>query len=245
MKEKFDYYDIVAITIPGMIFIILLQYAVGVSPVDIVDNMMKLELGGALMMIVSCFFFGEFVQTMAKIVIEKPVWFIFAGKPTTWISTEKHSRDILRKLSPLSIDEESIASIKQKLGDKEVLTREQLELSFRKIKNTCFRNETCKREAERLLAKANMLRALLFLSIPFCFYFYYYNLDKTFTDNIFSIIEYIILIPTIIIISFIRYVSVSVTYAQVLLVEYASSCETSINNMKHRPRALGSDDLHI
>lgn len=166
MKDKFDYYDIFAIVLPGLVGSAFTGLLLSNSPGEFAKDCSSITLGSSVFLCALFYIVGDFLQILGKL-FEFIFWFIFGGKPSSWIA-ETQANWYYRFVRQSSfISKQQIRYIKKLLEIESDLKETDIEENFQRIKAKAFKIENTQKQATILLAKANMHRgfATLFIGV--------------------------------------------------------------------------------
>lgn len=220
MKYGFTYYDIIALIIPGFIF---LAFCVFLYDGPGAEYIQKLANGGfaeSLLAVISSYVAGEILQSYSKILIEKPVFHsICKGMPYVWVfnalkikSTKAEKDKALKVCSPEDL---------KKLRYNPVISSLKSKSAFiHHIRFTASSVEHQLYELNKSLSQANMFRGLSLVSIIAC-YMYFISHFKDFSTpfKIEKLIPYTLFL-TFFIISVYRYYTFTINYTKRAIAYY-------------------------
>lgn len=170
MKDKFDYYDALAIILPGLVAMICMAFMLGAA--DDWDKYMNISLGSSLLACVLAFLVGDVLQTVAKF-IEMCFWKICCGgKPTVWIAREQpHAlARFIRWLNGPILPDGDIQTIRFALCGTEELTKAQIRTNFHSMKLDAWQYPETKNICSNYISKANMYRGFSTIALGVCIY---------------------------------------------------------------------------
>ncbi len=237
MIKDFDYYDRVAVFIPGAV-VIALGCFVGMEGERIVlEKLLNISIGSSLLIIISIFVAGEIIQLLGKM-LENTVWCIHGGQPTEWISSEESSwfvcmiRTGHRSQKHALIGEPEVAAIRSYVKKHSGNTQNSdFRKCFSSIQNKVNKDSTQKVLIEKMLAKANMARAfVVILALTSAYYFYTASLPAAFSLLALSLLMLL------------RYIYYSKIYAQKLYAAFLSYLEEKEAEKRPPRRAIGVFD---
>lgn len=161
MEEKFDYYDIFAVVLPGLLALGSFLY---ISPHNgaIWTGLVNLTLGGSILVCLISYLIGELVQAFAKL-LEWIIWEIHRGMPLSWVVDGK--KWILRCAPSHIASDHEIETIRKAIHSSKQDLAAKLPYSYKRIKEIAYSNQTCKHEGTVSQTKANMSRGVLTISL--------------------------------------------------------------------------------
>lgn len=170
MKDKFDYYDALAIILPGLVAMLCVAFML--DAVDNWDKYMKISLGSSLLVCVLAFLVGDVIQAVAKF-LEMCFWkIIYDGKPTVWIANERpHAlARLTRRLSHPILPDAGLQTIRSALCETGELTKDQVGANFSSMKLDAWQSSDTKSICSNYISKANMYRGFSTIALGVCIY---------------------------------------------------------------------------
>ncbi len=161
MEEKFDYYDIFAVVMPGLLALGCFLY---ISPHNgaIWTGLVNLTLGGSILVCLISYLIGELVQGLAKL-LEWAIWKLHKGKPLSWLVDGENC--FWRCSSSEIASDHELKTIRNAIYSSKKDFAVTLPSAYKRIKEIAYSNQTCKHEATISQAKANMSRGVLTISL--------------------------------------------------------------------------------
>lgn len=96
MNNKFTYYDVVAIYIPGLLFSILASVILFCDKSTSAKDVLNIGFGFALFIMIAAYAIGEVIHSLSKF-FEYLFWKLFKGWPALWIADDAYAP--LRKIA--------------------------------------------------------------------------------------------------------------------------------------------------
>lgn len=161
MEDKFDYYDIFALVIPGLLALGCFLY---IFPHNgpIWSGVVNLTLGGSILMCLISYLLGELVQALAK-PLEWAIWKVHRGRPLSWLVDGKCV--FFRCASSEIASEHELDMIRAAIHSSKEDFASMLPSSYKRIKLIAYATPTCKHEGTISQSKANMSRGVLTISL--------------------------------------------------------------------------------
>lgn len=239
MKDKFDYYDITAVCMPGFVAIVAGCYVILGDITILLKELLQISLGSSIILCVGCYCVGEIIQTLGKF-FETIFWYVYRGRPAVWIAEDVKPKfpKFLRKEATYILPSQKESILARKLANGKKINESDITSNFYSIKLKCFENETARKELTRIISKANAIRGyfIIILGLLINEILRYDNSPENQSSLIYT--TYIVLL----LFCLYRYRYFSIIYAQTLYAEYCERIAKEFTHTSAPKRARGVEN---
>lgn len=197
VQSKFDHYDMLAVILPGLIFLAEIYFIYkcngDVMQLTKIETLPSPSITKSIVLIVMAFYAGEGLQILGKM-IEPALWKLHGGDPYYWIlplsTRNKKTRKRIRCFRPTPssiLPSNTITFIRHRLLDnakplscksepgtsRRKLTADILNGYYPRIRGTAYGTSFYKDTCISLLSKAHMFRGYGVVAIIGCLYTYF------------------------------------------------------------------------